>query len=200
MTTTNNITRLVFLLVLSSSLVAHGAQSSPAAARQGPASKQLRSKSLPRTHHRVVHRGTPYYFWGGHFYRQSSGVYVSITAPIGAIVPSLPGGFITIGTGPRRYYYYAGAYYRPATKGFVVIEQPSTTPTVLPAEDSGRIIVYPAAGQSEEQTGRDRYECHLWASKETDFDPTVADSDSNLRSDYRRAMNACLEARDYVVK
>ncbi|MFK8041765.1 DUF6515 family protein [Congregibacter sp.] len=39
-----------------------------------------------------VHPGTPYYFWGGHFYRQSSGVYVSITAPIGAIAPSLPRG------------------------------------------------------------------------------------------------------------
>ena len=31
--------------------------------------------------------------------------------------------------------------------------------------------VYPANGQSDEQLGRDRYECHRWAVGETGFDP-----------------------------
>lgn len=163
--------------------------------------RQSRVAVLPRTHQRVVHRGTPYYVWGGRFYRQSAGMYVSITAPIGAIVPSLPGGFITIGTGPRRHYYYGGAYYRPAKTGYVVVEEPSEAPALLPVADAeDRIIVYPAAQQTEEQRGRDRYECHLWASKETDFDPTLANTNPHLKNDYRRAINACLEARDYVVK
>jgi hypothetical protein len=35
-----------------------------------------------------------------------------------------------------------------------------------------RIIVYPAHGQSGEQLERDRYECHMWAVKETGFDPS----------------------------
>jgi len=194
---------LVICASVSLGTLTASAQATPAGL-QGPKNtvhRQLRVNQLPRTHHRVTYRGTPYYFWGGHFYRQSGGLYVGITAPIGAVVPVLPGGFITVGTGPRRYYYYAGVYYRPAQQGYTVVEQPSNIPAVLPAEDdSPRIILYPAAGQSEEQTGRDRYECHLWASQETDFDPTLSDADKNLRSDYRRAMSACLEARDYVVK
>lgn len=34
-----------------------------------------------------------------------------------------------------------------------------------------QIYVYPAAGQSEKQQQRDRYECHHWAVKNTGFDP-----------------------------
>ncbi len=166
-----------------------------------PAPKHATVKQLPKSHHRVVYGGNPYYYSGGHFYRHSDGLYVSITAPIGAIVPALPGGFVTIGIGPGSYYFYGGVYYRPVPTGYVVVVQPSNTPAALPvAEGSGRIIVYPAAGQSEEQTGRDRYECHLWASRETGFDPTMSDADTSLKDDYKRAMSACLEARDYVVK
>jgi uncharacterized protein YcfJ len=33
--------------------------------------------------------------------------------------------------------------------------------------------VYPSAGQSPDKLGRDRYECHLWAVKESPFDPSV---------------------------
>jgi hypothetical protein len=35
------------------------------------------------------------------------------------------------------------------------------------------IYVYPTKGQSEAQLDRDRYECHLWAFKQTRFDPTA---------------------------
>ena len=34
------------------------------------------------------------------------------------------------------------------------------------------LYIYPAAGQTEEELATDRYECHLWASAETNFDPT----------------------------
>jgi|MEHZ01.5.fsa_nt_MEHZ011551434.1_53 hypothetical protein len=34
------------------------------------------------------------------------------------------------------------------------------------------LYVYPAEGQSDEQLGSDRYECHSWAAQESDFDPT----------------------------
>jgi hypothetical protein len=158
-------------------------------------------KNLTRTPYRVDYGGKPYYYSDGHFYRDSGGLYVSVTAPIGAIVPALPGGFITIGTGPGSNYYYAGIYYNAVPTGYVVVAQPSETPAVLPAEEeSGRIIVYPAAAQSEEQTGHDRYECHLWANKETGFDPTMSTSGASLKDEYKRAMSACLEARNYVVK
>ena len=182
-------------------LVAAGStvMAAPPPGSPGPGRPPL--KNLPKTHYRVDHGGKPYFYWGGHFYLDSGGLYVSVAAPIGAIVPALPGGFITIGTGPGSYYYFGGVYYRAAPNGYVVVEQPRETPAVLPAEEvSGRIIVYPAAGQAEEQTGRDRYECHLWSSRETGFDPTLSNSDTSLKDDYRRAMSACLEARNYVVK
>jgi opacity protein-like surface antigen len=68
------------------------------------------------------------------------------------------------------------------------------------------LLIYPKNGQSQEQQSADRYACHSWAQGQTGFDPTApnnAASPSQLasrRSDYRRAMSACLEARGYSVR
>ncbi|HSG66737.1 MAG TPA: glycine zipper 2TM domain-containing protein [Gammaproteobacteria bacterium] len=35
-----------------------------------------------------------------------------------------------------------------------------------------RLMIYPAAGQSDEALGRDRYECHVWAVEQSGFDPS----------------------------
>lgn len=168
---------------------------------RGPVAKHKSLKVMPRGHQRVVYKGNPYYYTAGRFYRQTSGVYVAITAPLGAAVLSLPGGFVTLGIGPNRYFHYAGVYYRHASNGYVVIERPSDAPEVMPINDEeSPLVVYPAGEQTEEQRGRDRYECHVWASSETGFDPTSSESAPNLKSSYQRAMGACLEARNYVVK
>jgi hypothetical protein len=45
--------------------------------------------------------------------------------------------------------------------------------TVAPLPDT-RVYVYPNAGQSDAQLDRDRYECHLWAVRQSGFDPSVA--------------------------
>jgi hypothetical protein len=39
-----------------------------------------------------------------------------------------------------------------------------------------KVFVYPANGQSPEQTERDRYECHVWAVQQTGVDPSRADA------------------------
>jgi hypothetical protein len=39
-----------------------------------------------------------------------------------------------------------------------------------------RLYVYPAQGQSPEQTERDRYECHIWAVQQTGVDPSRPDA------------------------
>jgi hypothetical protein len=44
-----------------------------------------------------------------------------------------------------------------------------------------RVFVYPAHGQSPEQTERDRYECHLWAVQQTGVDPSRADASAYER-------------------
>jgi opacity protein-like surface antigen len=68
------------------------------------------------------------------------------------------------------------------------------------------LLIYPKNGQSQEQQSTDRYACHSWAQGQTGFDPTEPNSAASpsemasRRSDYRRAMSACLEARGYSVR
>lgn len=51
----------------------------------------------------------------------------------------------------------------------------------VPPPPPQRIFVYPAAGQSPEQTERDRYECHIWAVQQTGVDPSRADASAYER-------------------
>jgi uncharacterized protein YcfJ len=51
----------------------------------------------------------------------------------------------------------------------------------VPAPPPQRVYVYPANGQSAEQTDRDRYECHVWAVQQTGVDPSRADSNAYER-------------------
>ncbi len=39
---------------------------------------------------------------------------------------------------------------------------------------SADLIVYPAKGQSQEQTEKDKFECYNWAKKDSGFDPMAA--------------------------
>jgi hypothetical protein len=66
--------------------------------------------------------------------------------------------------------------YRSGTKVglFIVsIVLVATCSRVLTAQD---LYIYPQKGQSADQQGRDRYECHTWAVQQTGFDPTRAQS------------------------
>src|SRR5271170_4257219 len=51
----------------------------------------------------------------------------------------------------------------------------------VPAPPPQRVFVYPAHGQSPEQTERDRYECHVWAVQQTGVDPSRADASAYER-------------------
>src|SRR5277367_7009252 len=51
----------------------------------------------------------------------------------------------------------------------------------VPAPPPQRVFVYPARGQSPEQTERDRYECHTWAVQQTGVDPSRADASAYER-------------------
>ncbi len=191
--------KITAVTLLAALLCLSAASSTEAASPDHRANKPQQLKVLPKAHQRIVHRNKPYYYSGGRFYRHSNGVYVSITAPIGAIVPALPGGYVTFGVGSNRYFYFGGVYYRQATNGYVVVKEPEQAETAL-ASGSEKIMIYPAAGQSDQQKSQDKYECHEWAFNESGFDPTNPDSDALLRTDYQRAMEACLEARQYVVR
>ncbi len=192
--------RVSVALLISAVLCFSLASTTQAQPRDSRREAHVPIRSLPSTHRRVTHNGRTYFYNEGRFYRQSNGLYFTISAPLGAIIPALPYGFVSVGIGTNRYFYSEGVYYRKASTGYVVIEEPVEAQTVLASNGTDKLIIYPAAGQSEEQKSQDKYECYEWASVETNFDPTDANSDASLGEDYKRAMSACLEARDYVVK
>jgi hypothetical protein len=157
-------------------------------------------KVLPKNHHVITHRNRSYYVDQGRWFRRGNGGYVGIVAPIGAIVATLPGGYLSFGIGLNRYFYAAGTYYRHGPEGYAVVQKPNEAEAVLASSGSDKLVIYPAGQQSAEQTKQDRYECHSWAANDSGYDPSLPDSDPAYRSDYQRAMSACLEARNYVVK
>src|ERR1700730_15513757 len=62
----------------------------------------------------------------------------------------------------------------------VVAPAPPRT-VAVPAPPPQKVFVYPANGQSAEQTDRDRYECHVWAGQQTGVDPRRADASAYER-------------------
>jgi hypothetical protein len=83
----------------------------------------------------------------------------------------------------------------------VIDKLPQAPPTT-----TGQMFIYSRNGQSEQQKANDSYECHSWAMSQTGYDPTqptggVPESQTNQkRTDYQRAMSACLDARGYTAK
>jgi hypothetical protein len=119
--------------------------------------------------------------------------------------------------GPPPIFFDGGFYYQgsssidmtpyDASPPVIVDEQPPEYPaSSVPPSPAERFFVYPRKGQSEEQQAKDRYECHIWAVGQIGWDPTqptdvVPEAQMNQkRADYKRAIGACLDAREYTVK
>lgn len=49
----------------------------------------------------------------------------------------------------------------------------TTAPPVAPPRPSTEVYFYPTRGQTPERQDRDRYDCYLWATKQTGFDPST---------------------------
>jgi len=176
-------------------------------------------KVLPRGHRRITYNGKPYYFNSGKWYRKTNGLFVAITAPTGVIISTLPNGYLTHGIGINRYFHFADVYYKPVPTGYMVISTPqeAMSQVNIPQDTKSqgtnpqgtkenqetklnKLIIYPAEGQSKKEQARDKYECYEWSRTESGFDPAVMQSTPQLQSNYLNAMNACLEARKYIVK
>ncbi len=127
-------------------------------------------------------------------------------APLGAVVRWLPHHHTTVWVGGLPYYYANLTYYAwdHRHRGYVVVQQPEAVDEA--ATRASELFIYPNRGQSEQKQADDRYECHAWAVKQTDYDPSLPLREEQranaeqLRSDYFRAMSACLEGRGYTVK
>lgn len=168
--------------------------------------------SLPPGHSAYSWRGRPYYYGGGHWYRPYGGSYLVVGPPVGLFVDYLPGSYSSVWVGGTRYYYSDGAYYtwEPYRHGYVVARSPYGDDDAYDDDGEGRdsgdgvrdndLYIYPMRGQSEQQQSDDRYACHRWAVDQTHYDPTNATGDRKDRTEYDRAVTACLTGRGYSVK
>jgi hypothetical protein len=126
---------------------------------------------------------------------------------LGLYFASLPLYYDTYYWGGVPYYYADNTYYiyDPNAKQYQTVAPPQGVQDQASAAGGAAapsdIIAYPKDGQSEEQQGKDKFECHQWAVGQTGFDPTQGSSaaPANKRNDYMRAQAACLTGRGYTV-
>ncbi len=60
----------------------------------------------------------------GNCYQQQDGDYVVVQPPVGAVVPALPPGIVTVVVGPTTYYYLDGVFYVAQDNSFAVVNPP----------------------------------------------------------------------------
>lgn len=171
-------------------------------------SRGYATRELPHGAYSVQYHGGNYWYHGGVWYAPYGPRWAVVAPPFGVYVPFLPPFYTTVWFGGVPYYYANDAYYvwRDQERGYEVVQPPgeASASTDPPAPED--VFMYPRNGQSAEQQASDRYECHRWAADQTGFDPTrpdggVASGDARAkRSEYFRAMTACLEGRGYSVK
>jgi hypothetical protein len=123
---------------------------------------------------------------------------------LGLYFATLPLYYSTLWWDGVPYYYADNTYYRwnGAVNQYETVSPPALQAQDGPSEGVSELIAYPKNGQTQEQQGKDKFECHRWAAAQTGFDPTRVTSASvaGRRSDYLRAQGACLEGRGYSVK
>jgi hypothetical protein len=166
--------------------------------------------SLPEGYRPYYRGGSRFYFSGGIWYAPSGPGFIVVRPPAGLVISVLPPYYSTVWFGGVPYYYANNVYYswQPDQNGYAVVDPPdnadapSPPPDPMPAQQD--LIIYPKNGQSKEQQAADQFECHTWAKGQTGFDPTqpgggTPGSAAMNRSNYDRAMSACLQARGYQV-
>ncbi len=164
-----------------------------------------RLNRLPGGHVRITVGSFAYFYASGVFYNESSGSYVAVAAPIGAMIRALPPRHHVVHIRHRPYYLVNNTYYawESSAGGYVVVAGPTLPPPsdLAVANVDYNVFIYPKDEQDEDQQSKDRFECHTWAARKSGFDPSVPKSTAADASpfDYRRAMTACLVARDYSV-
>jgi hypothetical protein len=128
---------------------------------------------------------------------------------LGLYFATLPYYYSTYWWGGVPYYYADNTYYRwnDGVSQYETVAPPAGIQNQGGVAAQGAaaptdLIVYPKNGQTQEQLGKDKFECYRWAVGQTGFDPTQPGGGAapGNRSNYLRAQAACLEGRGYSVK
>jgi hypothetical protein len=157
---------------------------------------------LPAGSLSVAYGRAQWYFHGGVWYRPYGSAFVVGLPPLGIVVPLLPLAYTTLWLDGSTYYYANGTYYRAAPGGYAVVapppdagaaqvmpDQSAPQPVAVPLVDP---VIYPRAGQGQEQTDADRQACQQWAMAQ----PGAA-ADAGVQ---QRGLAACMDARGYTVR
>lgn len=171
-------------------------------------SSGFRLKSLPQRHHEIQFHNRPYFYSSGIWYLRSGLQFVVTIPPIGIVVPFLPPLYTTLWVRGVPYYYANDVYYvwQADQNGYVVTNSPQDINEEETHPLAQELFIYPKQGQSEKKQADDRYECHRWAVKQTEYDPSQPPKNMTLqelsskRENYQKAMKACLEGRGYSVR
>lgn len=163
---------------------------------------------LPNHHYTGRYGGHTYHYQGGIWCGPTGSGFTVVTPPLGIFVPVLPPGYSTVWVAGLPYYYANNVYYiwNQERSCYVVTGEPKNQPQVSSVQTSEQLFTYPKNGQDEKQQADDRYECHVWAVQQTGYDPTRSELNvsvqilRNKRSNYQRAMKACLEGKGYSVR
>jgi hypothetical protein len=126
--------------------------------------------ALPRGFVTIRRPGGEFLFSDGIWYSRRRPDSLVVAPPPGVTIAALPLGYTTVWVRGRPYYYASDVYYTQAPDGYAVAEAPSESD----------IVTTPPQGAAPQGAA-----------------PPQA---SQKRTDYRRAMSACLEARGYTVK
>jgi hypothetical protein len=167
---------------------------------------------LPEGYRPYYRGGARFYFSGGIWYAPRGPGFVVVVPPPGLVISVLPPYYSTVWFGGAPYYYADNVYYtwQPDQNGYAVVDPPADAdapadaPSAPPDNSQQDLIIYPKNGQSKEQQAADQFECHNWAKGQTGFDPTQPGGgqpggSAMSRSNYDRAISACLQARGYQV-
>ena len=164
--------------------------------------------SLP-SGYRPYYRGSDrFYFNGGIWYAPRGPGFVVVRPPSGLVISVLPPYYSTVWFGGVPYYYADDVYYsyQPDQNGYAVVDPPNDPDNPAPPPDAPQndLMIYPKNGQSKDQQAADQFECNTWAKGQTGFDVTqpnggVQGNADTSRSNYDRAMSACLQGRGYQV-
>src|SRR5579863_4376816 len=126
---------------------------------------------------------------------------------LGVYFATLPLYYSTLWWDGVPYYYADNTYYRwnGVVNQYETVNPPPGLQNPQAAQSgpaASELIAYPKNGQSQEQQGKDKFECHRWAVGQTGFDPTEPGGGAapGRRADYLRAQGACLEGRGYSVR
>ena len=161
-------------------------------------------EALPQGHRAVFWGKERYHFLNGVWYRPIGRQFLVVTPPIGLLVPFLPSFHTTFWVNGIPNYYANEVYYTQSPAGYVVAERPKGEISQTPP--GKQLFLYPRQKQSARIQVIDRLECQTWALNQTHYNPDKPPVDmteaqkTQGQDAYQRAMEACLEARGYVVK